>query len=132
MIGPQLKRIGTFQPTRQKCYPVLVEPRRNRYLMQQSLLLPTVQTVTVNGFKRRNPHILSYSRLKRRNPHILSYLRQLLIITFYRRKIKIHLSMSEKSTFESGSNAEASFLLSTQAIKFDKLSKLIEADNFRI
>ena len=58
------------------------------------------------------------------------YLRQLLT-TFYRRKIKTHLSMSGKSTFGSGSNAGASFSLSAQAIKFDKLLKLTEAGNFR-
>ena len=40
--------------------------------------------------------------------------------------------MSEKSTSESGSNAKASFSLSAQAIKFDKLLKLTETDNFRI
>ena len=39
--------------------------------------------------------------------------------------------MSEKSTSGSGSNAEASFSLSAQAIKFDKLLKLTEADDFR-
>ena len=39
--------------------------------------------------------------------------------------------MSEKSTFGSGSNAGASFSLSAQAIKFDKLPKLIGASDFR-
>jgi len=39
--------------------------------------------------------------------------------------------MSGKSTFGSGSNAGASFLLSAQAIKFDKLPKLTGADDYR-